>query len=128
MNRIPPDRATPALLLTNNPGDATQAATQGWNIHTRLADGRAARLARIMAGARGALIWQGQDWTISLPLATRSEPKEQPDHGPRAATPTTAKAPSPRQPGTRADLLAQWSRITTAATAKANAGKGRTHA
>lgn len=128
MSRIPPDRATPALLLANDEHDTIRATAQGWSIRARLSDGRASRLARIMAGARHALIWQGRDWTISLPMqATGASPtpdsESQPDAVPDIAPPSRAQ-----QLGTRTDLLDQWRTITAAATATAAGRKGRPHA
>lgn len=137
MNHIPPDRATPAVLLTDGPDTTATVHAYGWNIADTIDTGRAARLAQAMAGSRRALIWHGRGWTISLPLPAPAPAPGQSDATPTGHIPTVipnepdastrqlpAIAPTGHttgdhgtdSPRTRADLLAQWHSITQAAT------------
>lgn len=68
MNRIPPDRSMPAVLLTDGPDTTATVHAHGWNITATIDTARAARLTHTMTGSRRALIWHGRGWTISLPL------------------------------------------------------------
>lgn len=136
MNRIPPDRSMPAVLLTDGPDTTASVHAHGWNIADTIDTGRAARLAHAMAGSRCALIWHGRGWTISLPLPANDTTSVRSDATPTGHIPTvipdepdastrelTAIVPTGHAAGghgtdgprTRADLLAQWHSITQAA-------------
>lgn len=110
MNRIPPDRATPAVLLTDGPDTTATAHAHGWNITATIDTGRAARLTHAMTGSRRALIWHGRGWTISLPLTAPDTPTR---HLPADAQ---EEHPTAGRIGTRADLPARWRSTTQAAT------------
>lgn len=146
MNRIPPDRSMPAVLLTDGPDTTATAHAHGWTITATISTARTARLAHAMTGSRRALIWHGRGWTISLPLPAPGTSARQADATPTghipAVIPDEPDAPT-RQlpvidptgpaagghgtdgPRTRADLLAQWRSITQAATRRTQPGTGQ---
>lgn len=145
MNRIPPDRSMPAVLLTDGPDTTATVHAHGWTITATISTARAARLAHAMTGSRRALIWHGRGWTISLPLpapagAMVAPPRPAdgtPGHTPTGPEPPTRQTPAgapPGQaagdhgtgaPGTRADLLDRWRSITQAATRRKQPGTGQ---
>lgn len=147
MNRIPPDRSMPAVLLTDGPDTTATVHAHGWNITATIDTGCAARLAHTMTGSRRALIWHGRGWTISLPLpapetatgtSARQADATPTGHIP-AVIPERPDAPTQQLPvidppghatgghgtggaGTRADLLTRWRSITQAATRRKQPG------
>lgn len=143
MNRIPPDRSMPAVLLTDGPDTTATVHAHGWNITATIDTGCAARLAHTMTGSRRALIWHGRGWTISLPLPAPGTSVRQADATPTghipAVIPDEPGAPTQQLPvidppghatdghgtggaGTRADLLTRWRSITQAATRRKHTG------
>ena len=94
MNRIPPDRSMPAVLLTDGPDTTATVHAHGWNITTTIDTARAARLAHSMTGSHRALIWHGRGWTISLPLPAPSASAQ--------ARPTAYRGRAPRRPASPA--------------------------
>lgn len=99
MNRIPPDRSMPAVLLTDGPDTTATVHAHGWNITTTIDTARAARLTHTMTGSHRALIWHGRGWTISLPLpAPRRPPAQAHDrrtpHQPGISPPSSPSGPT----------------------------------
>lgn len=150
MNRIPPDRSMPAVLLTDGPDTTATVHAHGWTITATISTARTARLAHAMTGSRRALIWHGRGWTISLPLpapgTAAGTSVRQADATPTGHIPATlpgepdaptqqlpATAPpgqaagghGPGRAGTRADLLDRWRSITQAATRRKHPGTGQ---
>lgn len=134
--RIPPDRAIPAILLTDGPESTRQATRAGWTIGTLIEPGRGNTLAQAMTGHACALIWTDADWAIILPVdpaiprertATAGDNTDTASFSAVTAMPDEPDADTIRMPvigladpdghrrATRADLLDKWHRITQAA-------------